>query len=273
VINNKKDVVMVASASRLIALLGLLGILTTVLGVGYAVIWQLFLYGTVTDLSQVRNFLFGSACLFAPYLANQLREVFSPSNPTAPEGGGAEQAAGGAAITGIVPAAPAVAAAAQQVNLTGSGFERGLSVALTDPHGTRHVLTGGSITSVSKTLVQTNAVLDQPGEWQAFVTNPGGAPSDALRFTVFGPPSILAVDPAAPIHNAAAQNLALVGDGFMNGLTVQLAGAAAPANVTVTSVGSTRVVVSAILANAGACQAVVTNPGGHASAPFNFNVT
>jgi len=68
------------STSRFIALIGLLGILTIVLGVGYSVIWNLFLYGKPPDgLSDVRSFLLGAACLFAPYLANQLREAFEPS--------------------------------------------------------------------------------------------------------------------------------------------------------------------------------------------------
>lgn len=78
-IEKKEDIAMVPSTSRLIALLGLLGILTIVMGVGYAVIWNLFVYQKVPDLSQVKSFLFGAAVLFAPYLANQVREIFDPS--------------------------------------------------------------------------------------------------------------------------------------------------------------------------------------------------
>ena len=68
------------STSRFIALFGLLGILTTVLGIGYATIWSLILYQKPPEkLSEVRSFLLGAACLFAPYLANQLRAAFENS--------------------------------------------------------------------------------------------------------------------------------------------------------------------------------------------------
>ncbi len=101
-IQKKDDVKMVASSSRLIALLGLLGILTIVLGVGYSIIWNLFVCGNVPDLAGVRSFLLGAATLFAPYLANQLREIFSPSIPS----GGQPQATGGGG--GAAAPSPAV---------------------------------------------------------------------------------------------------------------------------------------------------------------------
>ncbi len=76
---NKDEVKLLASTSRFIALFGLLGILTIVLGVGYTIIWNLLLYQKPPDLSEVRSFLYGAACLFAPYLANQLRATFEKS--------------------------------------------------------------------------------------------------------------------------------------------------------------------------------------------------
>lgn len=79
VISQKSDVILLASSSRLIALAGLMGILTVVLGLGYFIVWSLFMTGSCPDLKNLSSFLLASASLFAPYLANQLREAISPS--------------------------------------------------------------------------------------------------------------------------------------------------------------------------------------------------
>jgi hypothetical protein len=70
--------VMVASSSRLIALLGLLNILGVFLGFGYYFLYSAFA-GTVSlsDMKSVIYYLFSGAVMFAPYLANQLREALS----------------------------------------------------------------------------------------------------------------------------------------------------------------------------------------------------
>jgi hypothetical protein len=70
--------VMVASSSRLIALIGLLAILVLYLGFGYCALWMCFVKGKIDiDTKSLLSFLFGGATLFAPYLANQLRDAFS----------------------------------------------------------------------------------------------------------------------------------------------------------------------------------------------------
>jgi hypothetical protein len=70
--------IMVASSSRLIALLGLLNILGVFLGFGYYFLYSAFA-GTVsvTDMRSVIYYIFSGAVMFAPYLANQLRDAFS----------------------------------------------------------------------------------------------------------------------------------------------------------------------------------------------------
>lgn len=70
--------IMVASSSRLIALLGLLNILGVFLGFGYYFLYSAFA-GTVhlEDMKSVIYYLFSGAVMFAPYLANQLRDAFS----------------------------------------------------------------------------------------------------------------------------------------------------------------------------------------------------
>lgn len=86
VITKKSDVILVASSSRLIAVIGLLGILVVVLGSGYAIVWNLFMKGEPPQrLGDLRWFLYGAATLFAPYLANQVRAAFdTPAAPAKP---------------------------------------------------------------------------------------------------------------------------------------------------------------------------------------------
>ena len=72
---------MVASSSRLIALLGLVVILSIYLGVGYHLLWRLFTTGDVPDLTNLTSFLYGGAVIFAPYLVNQLKEAFTAFAP------------------------------------------------------------------------------------------------------------------------------------------------------------------------------------------------
>ena len=74
--------VMVASSSRLIALLGLLNILGVFLGFGFFFLYSAFA-GTISSsdmmssMKSVIYYLFSGAVMFAPYLANQLRDAFT----------------------------------------------------------------------------------------------------------------------------------------------------------------------------------------------------
>ncbi len=71
--------IMVASSSRLIALFGLLTILGVFLGFGYYFLYAAFA-GMKTELADMKSvvyYLFSGAVMFAPYLANQLRDAFS----------------------------------------------------------------------------------------------------------------------------------------------------------------------------------------------------
>ncbi len=80
--------IMVASSSRLIALLGLLAILSVFIGFGYYFLYTAFAGNTsAADMKEsmkaVLYYLVSGAVLFAPYLANQLRETFT--SLTAPQ--------------------------------------------------------------------------------------------------------------------------------------------------------------------------------------------
>ncbi len=90
---------LVASSSRFIALIGMAVLVSIVFGIGLAIIVTILNGKSVGDLQNVLWFLFGAASLFAPYMANQLREAFSgfaggPPPPGGPSGGQAAQPAG-----------------------------------------------------------------------------------------------------------------------------------------------------------------------------------
>lgn len=269
-IKQKSDVILFASTSRLIALIGLMGILAVVVGMGYSIMWNLFVYGTVPDLSQVRSFLLGSATLFAPYLANQISSAFTPSAKVAAGGDAA-----GVAITGIAPAEPGVDPAAQTLHLIGTGFQPGLSLTITDPAGAAQTVSGADITANAPTQVSASVTMNLPGTWKISAANPGGAACSPLMFTVFGPPTITGVTPAGLRVNAAGtQPLTFAGTGFISSLKVVLTppAGAAPITVKADSVTSTSVAVQAALTATGPWSAVITNPHGHASAARDFTV-
>lgn len=271
-ITKKEDVIMVPSASRLIALLGLLGILTLVLGVGYAIMWNLFIYGTIPDLGRAQALLFGAATLFIPYLASKLGEIFAPEARGAPPAPPPADSSG-ARISGAAPAVPRVAMTAQSLLVTGDGFQRGLTLTLTDPQGVAHALSGTNITATEPTLVVTNAVLNTPGAWRMTVTNPRTEPSTAWSFTVLGAPTVTGIEPTALARNVTAQQFVLVGSGFMLAPTVNLMGPRAPLSADIVSVTPTQVTVKAALTDAGQWRVVVTNPPNDPSAEFAFVVS
>jgi hypothetical protein len=73
----KPTTMMLASTSRLIALYGMLVILSIFLGVGVIVLWDLAVSGkTPSGLDAAMKLLTGGMSLFAPYIVNQVRSAF-----------------------------------------------------------------------------------------------------------------------------------------------------------------------------------------------------
>lgn len=69
---------MVGSASRMIAMFGLLVLAVVLLGIGNAITWSLFVENKIPPLDGIGTYLLGGAALFAPYAFNQLKDVFGP---------------------------------------------------------------------------------------------------------------------------------------------------------------------------------------------------
>jgi hypothetical protein len=278
VVANKQQMIMVGSASRLIGLVGLLAIVTIVLAIGYGVVWSLFVYATVPDLSHVQSFLLAAATLFVPYVANQMARLVSALRQhQEPSGGTATQRADAAAVTGTAPAPLTVSASQQTISLTGAAFQRGLSVTLTDPKGTQTVITGASVTYSSSSLASVRAIVNRPGQWTAAVANPAATTSSAYRFEVLGPPTITGHSPTSPTHGAPPQAITLNGEDFMAGLTLELTGPTGVKTLInaadIVSLESTKVRVNVILDTAGDWHVVATNPGPHRSNSYTMAVS
>ena len=271
-IKSAADVIMVGSTSRLIALVGLMGILVIVLGIGYSIIWNLFVAGKVPDLTYVKSFLFGAAALFAPYLANQVRAAFDQTPAPTP----AADDASSPAITGVVPGSPRSAPGPQQLTLTGKGFDSTLAATLVDPAGNEAPIATAQIT-INPTLLVFNVTLDAPGNWTVKITGAAGSKSASTSFAVYGAPLInaVAVSPApGGAAGATPRDITLTGRGFLDGLTAGVIPPGGGAAITpmVKSRTYTQLVLTAPLAAGNNAQVTVTNPGGFASAPVQFNV-
>jgi len=67
--------IMVASSSRLIAVVGFLVLVAMSIGVGYGIIWSIFT-GRPLQIQGLLSYFYGMGTLFAPYAFNQLSQAF-----------------------------------------------------------------------------------------------------------------------------------------------------------------------------------------------------
>jgi hypothetical protein len=68
---------LIASASRIIALVGTLVLMGAVIGISYFVLWALFYEQSLDSLSKLGPLFYGAEALFAPYVVNQAREALT----------------------------------------------------------------------------------------------------------------------------------------------------------------------------------------------------
>ncbi len=73
-----KKTVLVASTSRLIALMGCLVIMALLLCIGVFEVWDFAHTGTIPGATDVLTFLAGGLTLFAPYAVNKVAAAVSP---------------------------------------------------------------------------------------------------------------------------------------------------------------------------------------------------
>ncbi|HEV3329627.1 MAG TPA: thrombospondin type 3 repeat-containing protein [Bryobacteraceae bacterium] len=175
------------------------------------------------------------------------------------------------AITGITPNSLQASGNAQTVTVNGTGFQAGLTVAVTGPNGNVTV----TVQNVTAASFQMTLVLATAGTYMLKATNPDGQ-SATFTFTVTAgteapTPSITGISPSNPQVSGTPQLVTVSGTGFQAGLTVTVTGPNGSVSVTVQNVMATSFQMTLVLA-AGSYTVKVTNPDGQ-STTFPFTVT
>ena len=153
------------SSSRLIALLGALMTMGVLSGIGCYAIWSLVTTGTLPPLTSAMAFAGGGATLFAPYLANQVKD-------------GMSAVAGSAPASSVNP--PSVANGIQTtVTVTGAGFQNPMLVSLVDPAGAAAgTVTGVVVASANVLMASVTANASAAGKsCNLVLTGPAGQTS------------------------------------------------------------------------------------------------
>ena len=165
-------------------------------------------------------------------------------------------------LTDVQPDSLGQGATAQDLTLTGSGFQDGATVSFS---GTG--ITVNDVTFVDSTELTANVTVSgtaTPGARDVTVTNPdAGTPATCTGcFTVNAKPTLTAVDPDNLGQGATDQDLTLTGTGFQDGATVSFSGTGITVN-DVTFVNATTLTANVTIAGnaaTGARNVTVTNP-------------
>ena len=171
-------------------------------------------------------------------------------------------------ISGFSPGSVSAGGAGFVLTVNGSGF---LAGAVVDWGST--ALTTTFVGAAQLTATVPTALLATAGSFPIQVTNPGGATSAAVAYTVTVPtPSISGYSPTAVQAGSAGFLLTVNGAGFLNGATVYWGNTA----LGTTLVGATQLtatVPAVLIATSGTFTLQVANPGGVISAPVTYVVT
>jgi hypothetical protein len=146
-----------ASISRLIALLGFAVIICIYLGTGCGVIYRILGGGGVQDLSGLGTFLAGSAALFAPYLANQIKSaVIGVANgPTGSTPGGLPS------VSSLSPNTIS-GGAAEKLTVTGSNLDQAQSAICTFQDGSESPIPAANVNILNAGAVELTVTMPAP---------------------------------------------------------------------------------------------------------------
>ena len=183
-------------------------------------------------------------------------------------------------VSGISPSSPTATVGNQNVGVTGSNFQSGLTVDVFNGSGTWIAnLSGTQI--LSQTANSFTMVINfngNAGSYGIEVINPGNKRSARYTFTVqASTPQISYISPSTPSKTAGNQNVWVYGSGFQQGLTVTVffpgGGSGLLSGTQIQNVSATSfMMVINFNNNSGPYSIRVNNPSGPASATFPFNV-
>ncbi|QOY90087.1 hypothetical protein [Paludibaculum fermentans] len=182
-------------------------------------------------------------------------------------------------ISGYAPAATVSVVDLQSIAVYGSGFQRGLSVKLTDPAGRTTLLAASRISQVAANSFQFISRFPVAGDYQVQVTNPDGGVSNAQKLAVTEKPepTITGVAPGSLLVGAKEQSVTVTGSGFRTGLSVYVSlpggGNDLAQDLRITSLTANQFDMHLVLDRVGQYGLWVTDPDGAQSKSFSFAVT
>lgn len=151
--------------------------------------------------------------------------------------------------------------------MNGTGF---LSGATVQRNGS--VLPTNFVSATQLTASIAASLIAAAGSASLTVTNPGGATSSAVSFTITSPTfAITSLSPSFATAGGATFSLTVSGTGFLSGAMAQWNGSALPTTF-VSATQLTASVAASLIATAGNASVTVTNPGGAASSAVSFTI-
>jgi hypothetical protein len=180
-------------------------------------------------------------------------------------------------ISSISPSTPTRSGSNQNVQVSGSNFQSGLTVTVFIPGGGTATLSGSQIQNVTSSSFTMVITLNVAGTYGIRVNNPDGTQSNTFNFTPqAATPSISSISPATPTHSGSNQNVTVFGSNFQSGLTVLITfpggGNTTLSGSQIQSVTASSFVMVATLSATGGWSIRVNNPDGTQSNTFAFNV-
>ena len=200
------------------------------------------------------------------------------NSPTSPPASATESATGASTapmISGLSPASPNAASAAQVVTVMGGGFSPGDSLILKGPGTGATIYMPPDTSNVSSSSFDTRLVINVAGNWTATVRGTDGQDTAQFPFTVHVTPEVSAVTSSVARHDIP-QTITVTGKDFLPGLSFVVkgpdTGAMKHSGADVSSLTSTSFRGTAIFPIAGGWSVTVINPDGYTSREVAFVV-
>ncbi len=176
-------------------------------------------------------------------------------------------------ISSTSPTSPFSNSSNQNVNVSGSNFQAGMTVTVFFPGGGSGTLSGTQLQNVTPTSFTMVVTLNLTGTYGIRVNNPSGLNSSTFNFTVR--PSISSVSPSSPCVRGVDQSVTINGTGFQSGLTVTLffpgSGSTTLTGSQIQGLTSTSFTLVVTLNIQGTYSIRINSPSGAQSPTFNFS--
>ncbi len=178
-------------------------------------------------------------------------------------------------VSGISPVSLVAGAGTQQITVSGSNFQNGLTVLLGLPGGGSSMFSGGQIQNLTPVSFQMQIQTPVAGVYTLQAINPDAKRSAPLSFTAVGAaPAITGILPVLPRAGGASQTLTVSGANFQSGLTVSVGlpggGSTTVSGAQVQLLNAGILQVQIQLSLPGSYSLQITNPDGQKSGLFSF---